>query len=60
MELVSIGQVAKKLGISYHAARNRLNRNPKCEELKHKVDYSVVYERDVIRILKADDKNKKS
>lgn len=53
-EYVSIRQVAEALGVSYYVARNRLNRNPKCEELKVKFDYSVVYKKEVLKILGAE------
>lgn len=51
MELVTIREVAKKLGVSYHVARNRLNRTPGVEQYKHKLEHTVVYEKKVLEIL---------
>lgn len=51
-QLITIAQVAKELGVSYHVARNRLNRNEDCKQYKTKLDHSVVYDKKVLEILK--------
>ena len=51
MDLISIRGISKKLGISYHAARNRLNRNKETETFKHKLEHGVVYDVKVLEIL---------
>ena len=50
--LITITQVSKELGVSYHVARNRLNRNPDCKKYKTKLGHTVVYDKKVLEILK--------
>ena len=52
--LITITEVAKKLGVSYFVARNRLNRNPKTKELSQKLGHTVIYDIKVMEILKDD------
>lgn len=51
-ELITISEVAKELEVSYHVARNRLNRNPDCDEYKTKLGHTVVYDKKVLGIIK--------
>lgn len=55
-ELITIAQVAKELDVSYHVARNRLNRNEDCKKHKTKLGHTVVYGRKVLEILKECDR----
>lgn len=50
-ELITITQVAKELGVSYHVARNRLKRNPDTEQYKTKLGHTVVYDKKVLKII---------
>lgn len=50
-ELITINQIAKELKVSYHVARNRLNRTPECEPHKVKLDHAVVYNKEVLEII---------
>lgn len=56
MNLITIQDVAKALGVSYHVARNRLNRQPETEQYKHKLGHTVVYEEAALELVKEDDK----
>lgn len=47
-ELITIKTVAKKLDVSYHVARNRLNRCPEAEQYKYKLEHTVVYDKKVL------------
>lgn len=51
MDLITIKQIAKKLDVTYHVARNRLNRNPATHQYKHKMEHSVVYDKKVLEVL---------
>lgn len=51
-EFISIGEVAKKMGWSYHTTRNRLARNDKTKGLAVKVGYAVCYKREVLGVLR--------
>ena len=51
MELITIKQVAKELGVSYFVARNRLNRCKEAEQFKTKLDHTVVYDKKVLEII---------
>lgn len=50
--LVSIGEVAKAMGWSYHRTRNRLARNPKTQALSQKVGHAVCYESVVLDLIR--------
>lgn len=50
--LITISQVAKELGLSYHVARNHLNRCVECAQYKTKLDHTVVYDKKVLEILR--------
>lgn len=51
MELISITEVAKVKGWTYHQARNRLRKNPEATKLAKKVGHAVCYERQVLEVL---------
>lgn len=53
MELISITEVAKAKGWTYHQARNRLRKNKKASELAQKVGHAVCYPRQVLEVLNA-------
>lgn len=50
-ELITIKQIAKKMGVSYHVARNRLNRNESTHKYKYKLEHSIVYDVKVLEVL---------
>lgn len=50
-ELITIQDVAQAMGVSYHVARNRLNRTPETEEHKVKLQHTVVYNKKVLDIV---------
>lgn len=52
-DLVSITQVAKEMGWSYHRTRNRLSRNPLTASLGQKVGHAVCYSKKVLEVLRA-------
>lgn len=52
--LITITEVAKKLGVSYHVARNRLSRNPETAKLSQKLGHTVIYDIKVLEIIKDD------
>jgi hypothetical protein len=51
MELISITEVAKAKGWTYHQARNRLRKNSKAKQLAQKVGHAVCYQKQVLEIL---------
>lgn len=51
-ELISITEVAKELGCSYHTARNRLAKNERTSALSVKVGHAVCYKREVLEVLR--------
>lgn len=50
-ELITISEIAKEMNVSYHVARNRLNRTPETEQHKKKLTHSVVYDKKVLEII---------
>lgn len=52
--LISISEVAKEMGWTYHQARNRLSRNLKTSALGIKVGHAVCYKREVLEVLRDD------
>lgn len=48
-ELITIKTVAKHLGVSYHVARNRLNRCTDSEQYRYKLEHTVVYDKKVLK-----------
>ena len=50
-KLISIGEIAKAKGWTYHQARNRLRKNPKASKLAHKVGHAVCYEVKVLEVI---------
>lgn len=52
-EFVTIRQVAKAMGWTYHLTRRKLKENPDTARLMHKLDYSVMYDRKVLEVLRA-------
>lgn len=56
-KLITISEVAKMLGVSYHVARNRLKRNPETKKLSQKLGHSVIYDAKVVELLEADECN---
>lgn len=52
--LITITEVAKKLGVSYHVARNRLSRNEETNKMSQKLGHTVIYDAKVLEILEAD------
>lgn len=50
--LISISEVAKEMGWSYHQARNQLSRNLKTKGLSMKVGHAVCYKREVLEVLR--------
>lgn len=51
-KLVSIGEVAKAMGWTYHQARNRLRKNPEAAKLAHKVGHAVCYDSKVLEVVR--------
>ncbi|UOL48415.1 hypothetical protein [Pseudomonas phage Almagne] len=51
-DLISISEVAKEMGWSYHTTRNRLAANDKTKSLGQKVGHSVCYQRAVLEVLR--------
>lgn len=51
-DLISISEVAKEMGWSYHTTRNRLAANEKTKSLGQKVGHSVCYQREVLEVLR--------
>lgn len=49
--LISISEVAKAMGWTYHQARNRLRKNPEAKKLSHKVGHAVCYEAKVLEVI---------
>lgn len=54
-ELITIKQIAKRMGVSYHVARNRLNRDKATHQYKHKLEHSIVYDVKVLEVLECKD-----
>ena len=52
--LVSISEVAKEMGWSYHTTRNRLAKDPGTKDLAIKVGHAVCYQRKVLEVLRGD------
>lgn len=50
--LVSIREVAKAMGWTYHQARNRLRKNPEASKLAHKVGHAVCYDASVLGVMR--------
>lgn len=51
-QLISISQVAKEMGWTYHQARNRLRKNPRTRAMGQKVGHAVCYDRRVLEVLR--------
>lgn len=49
---ISISDVAKEMGWSYHTTRNRLAKNDKTKALSMKVGHAVCYKREVLEVLR--------
>lgn len=49
--LVSIREVAKAMGWTYHQARNRLRKNPEASKLSQKVGHAVCYDAKVLEVI---------
>lgn len=49
--LVSIGDVAKAKGWSYHKTRNKLRKNPETSKLAQKVGHAVCYDARVLEVI---------
>lgn len=54
MDIVTISQIAEKLGVSYHVARNRLRRNTEAKTYRIKLGHTVVYDRKVLEVLQCE------
>lgn len=52
--IVTISQIAKELGVSYHVARNKLRRNEEAKKYRKKLGHTVVYDEAVMEIIKCD------
>lgn len=51
-DLITIREVANRMEVSYHVARNRLKRNKEAEQFKKKLGHTVVYDAKVLEVLK--------
>lgn len=51
-DLISISEVAKKMGWSYHTTRNRLARDQETKDLAIKIGHAVCYKREVLEVLR--------
>jgi len=51
-KLISIGEVAEKMGWSYHTTRNRLAKNKDTKDLGIKVGHAVCYKVEVLEVLR--------
>ncbi len=50
-ELITIADIALKMGVSYHVARNTLKRTTECDQYKTKLTHTVVYDAKVLEIV---------
>lgn len=50
-DLITIADIAAKMGVSYHVARNTLKRTPDTEQYKSKLTHTVVYDAKVLDIV---------
>lgn len=50
--LVSIREIAKAMGWTYHQARNRLRKNPNASKLAQKVGHAVCYDEKVLEVMR--------
>lgn len=53
--LISIGEIAKAVGWSYHRTRNRLARNPETSALSQKVGHAVCYRVEALDLIKVEE-----
>lgn len=51
--LVSIREVAKAMGWTYHQARNRLRKSEEASKLAQKVGHAVCYDAKVLEVMNA-------